>query len=156
MNRIGDLLDKWLKDRGYQRAVKQQQVVIEWPYIVGEHLASSTEAVKVEAGVLWVKVKNSTWLHHLSMLKKQILRKISQYMGHNNVKDIYFFVGEISVTSPPDSEKKIDNLTEKEKEEGEPLDVQILEEWLARIPEDKPEFKEKLKTLLNKRYNIRG
>jgi len=155
MNQIGSLLNKWLKNRGYYKKVQQQQVVVYWYDIVGDYLATSSQAIKVESGVLWVKVKNSTWLYHLTMLKSQIIRKIYYYTGNNTIKDIYFFLGEIETVNT-DQEKEETNTVEESFTKDKLIDPGVISEWLNYLPEDQPQFKEKLERLLYKRYHIKG
>jgi len=166
MNQLGNLLDRWLKNSGYYKTVKQQQAIVYWRQIVGDYLADACQPVKIEAGVLWVKTKNSTWLHHLTMLKSEILRKISEYTGNNNIKDIYFILGNFGMDSD-DKENNFSNLkNNKLKEkllinqqrviETENINSEKINEWLKDVPEDEPEIKEKLAILIYKRYHIDG
>jgi len=169
MNQLGSLLNRWLKQSGYLKTVKQQQAIVYWRKIVGDYTADASRAVKIEGGVLWVKVKNSTWLHHLSMLKSQIMRNLEQYSGNNNIKDIYFFLGEIEPEEDikekeMEQERNKHNKNYEKKEQKEAtsteegihlqdeagenrIDSGVIREWLSCLPEEDSDIKEKLERL---------
>lgn len=65
-----------------------------WPEVIGEKLASMTQAVSFERGVLRVKVKNAT-LH--SLLKEHekwpLLAELKKRFPTLTIKDIVFYIG---------------------------------------------------------------
>ncbi len=95
MDSIGKLVNDILKKRGILPLVRQQEMLVRWREVVGDDIAGHTEAVSVKKGVLWIRVKDSVWMHHLSMMKKQIMDKVNGYLKTDTVRDIYFFIGEV-------------------------------------------------------------
>ena len=164
MRTIGSLLEKWLQGQGYYRKIKQQQAVLEWDSIVGEKVAASAQAEKIEKGVLWVRVKNSVWMHHLTMMKGDIIKKINHYTGNKDIQDLYFFLGEEEYFKEKGSSLKEqergdgDNKGQEEIEatEKETLPEEEVKAWLDQIPEEERHLKGKIERLLYKRYHIRG
>lgn len=70
------------------------KLLVAWPEIIGEKLASMTRAEKVEEGILYVVVSNSTLLSLLTMKEKQILlKKIREKFPKAAMKDIRFRIG---------------------------------------------------------------
>jgi len=85
---IGESLIKLLKGVGIEQKVCEYDVICQWPEIVGEQVASVTKALRVVDGVLYVKVKNSTWRNELTFLKSEILTKIAEQNDRASVFDI--------------------------------------------------------------------
>jgi len=85
---IGESLTKLLKRVGIDQKVCEYDVIYHWPEIVGEQVASVTKALRIVDGVLYVKVKNSTWRNELTFLKSEILTKIAEQNERASVFDI--------------------------------------------------------------------
>ncbi len=115
-----------LRERGIWDKVKQEEAILKWPELAGEKIASKSKAVKINKGVLWIRVKDSVWLHHLSMMKVQIREKFNEFLDKNLIKDIYFFVGEIEAEEKEEQKTYLSpGETEGERifEEGEINDI---------------------------------
>lgn len=79
-----------LKKKGYEKTVKEFQVIQHWPEIVGEKIAAETEPTDSENGCLFVKVANASWKNELVFLKPEIIKKVNDFTGNKVVKDIKF------------------------------------------------------------------
>jgi predicted nucleic acid-binding Zn ribbon protein len=88
---LGESLMDLFKTLGVEKKVKQYEVLVKWPAIVGEKIANVTSADKVEGGVLFVKVNSSAWRTELVFLRRQILDKIATTLGSDIITDIRFF-----------------------------------------------------------------
>ncbi|MFY9115014.1 MAG: DUF721 domain-containing protein [Dethiobacteria bacterium] len=146
MDNIGEIIKKILRKKGLWEAVRQHETLNRWPEIVGDQIAAKTRAVKIAKEVLWIKVSDSVWTHHLVMLKPKILKKINNMLGKKMVKDIYFFIGELE-----------EDKTASREEEGiigRPylLDFsrEEIEKILNLIPDQQQEIKQKIKIILEK------
>ncbi len=151
MKIAGNLIEEWMKKKGIYKSYKYRQAVECWSEVVGKKIAENSRAVKVESGVLWVKVRNSVWLQHLSMLKKQIMWKINEYTGYNSIRDIYFFQG--NVDEEYENKKGIYRNRLDYKEPDNRLDPKEIEGLIKNVSNKQPEVREKIKSLLYKRYN---
>ncbi len=58
---LGDSITKLLRNMGIEEKVKEYQAINEWSQIVGENVSKVTKAQRVVNGILFVKVKNSSW-----------------------------------------------------------------------------------------------
>ena len=93
MRRLGDVMPAALRDMGLESGLRGWQAVAEWPHAVGAQIARRSRAVRFQDGVLWVEVDGSVWLHQLTVLKRDLLRKISERMGSDAVRDLRFING---------------------------------------------------------------
>jgi predicted nucleic acid-binding Zn ribbon protein len=75
--RIGDVLGKFLDDRGLAPALERQGVLLEWPRAVGEAIAAVTTPRSVTADTLVVEVRSSAWLMELNLMKREILARVN-------------------------------------------------------------------------------
>ncbi|MCX7725361.1 MAG: DUF721 domain-containing protein [Chitinispirillaceae bacterium] len=88
--KIGNILENYLSERGYLSICKEYNVVSMWKDIVGDKIASISKCVNVEDGILYVSVESSAWRLELSFLKKEILSKIKEKTNCQSIKDIVF------------------------------------------------------------------
>jgi hypothetical protein len=96
VHKFGDIASEQMKNLGYDTAVKAWSAVWLWKGIVGENLASVSRADRVRGQVLYVSVKNSSWAHHLSLMKRQFIDKINSALGEGVLTDIKFSVSRYS------------------------------------------------------------
>jgi hypothetical protein len=61
-----------------------------WEDVVGSSAAKVSSAVTCKDGILFVEVKNSVWAAELSLLKRDIIKKLNRRLGRGTIKDIRF------------------------------------------------------------------
>jgi predicted nucleic acid-binding Zn ribbon protein len=93
MRRLADVMPAALREMGLESGLRGWQAVTEWPHAVGPQIARRSHAVRFQDGVLWIEVDGSVWLHQLTMLKRDLLRKIGERMGSDAVRDLRFING---------------------------------------------------------------
>jgi predicted nucleic acid-binding Zn ribbon protein len=59
-----------------------------WPQIMPAQVAKSTQPIALKYKVLYIWVKNSTWMYELNLNKKSILQKVQTAMGEGIIQDI--------------------------------------------------------------------
>lgn len=79
-----------LKSLGIENKIKQNEIIVRWPEIVGEKLSKVTTADKVENGILFVRVTNSVWRNELIYMKTEIINRISSRLNTDIINDIRF------------------------------------------------------------------
>lgn len=75
---------------GIRQKIAEYDAVLQWESIVGDHIARAATAVKIVKGVLFVKVKSSTWRNELALRKREIINTLNSALGEEVVKDIRF------------------------------------------------------------------
>lgn len=91
--KIGAILDRFLKRRGMKRKILEEKVLLLWDDIVGWPLKAHSRPVKVEMGRIVVNVDDPAWLLQMFSLKKEIMEGIEKEVGPGVIKDIYFRIG---------------------------------------------------------------
>ncbi|MCZ6820821.1 MAG: DUF721 domain-containing protein [Calditrichaeota bacterium] len=87
---LGSSLFGFLRQMGMETRVKEFEVLGKWPEIVGEKIAGVTTPQRVSEGILFVKVKSSSWRNELVYMKQGILSRIDKEVGRGVIKDIRF------------------------------------------------------------------
>jgi predicted nucleic acid-binding Zn ribbon protein len=86
---IAGVLPQVLRDLGLEGGLMGWRAVTEWPDAVGPRIARRARAVRCEEGTLLVEVEGSAWLQELSMLKRDLARRINERLGQPHVRDIH-------------------------------------------------------------------
>ena len=95
MERLNKIVPDTLDSLGLGKKYRDYSVVLYWRSIVGDDIADHSTPVRVGRGILILHASNSTWMHHLFLLKQDIIGKINTYMGDNSIKDIRLQAGRV-------------------------------------------------------------
>ncbi len=93
-HRISEILPVVLGQIGEVYQDRPDLILASWPEVIGEKLASMTQALSFTEGVLLVKVKNST-LHSLLSQndKSRLLNSLRRKFPNSEIKAIHFRMG---------------------------------------------------------------
>lgn len=92
--RVDAVLSELLEKHGVREQVRRMEVLELWPQIVGEGLASVTQAKGVDDVTLLVEVRNSAWLTELSMMREDFLERVNERLGDVPFERIVFVQAE--------------------------------------------------------------
>jgi hypothetical protein len=107
LDSFSTILSSLAKRLGLQSHLFEARLQQQWREIIGEPVGSHTWPVQVRFKKLYLIVRNSVWLQHLTFLKPALLAKVNEQAGSELITDIAFRVGEIPETgtalpaSPP-------------------------------------------------------
>ena len=87
---VGGVLGRVLDDLGLRREMTGWRAVEAWPELVGARVARHTHAVAFRDGTLLVEVEGSAWMQELTYLKRDLVRRIQQTLGGEDVRDVRF------------------------------------------------------------------
>ncbi|WP_250031893.1 DUF721 domain-containing protein [Paractinoplanes maris] len=82
---FGDMLQRLMKARGWERPKAEATVFGAWEKVVGPDIAEHCRPVKLDAGVLTVEAESTAWATQLRLLAAKLLRNIAGEVGHNVV-----------------------------------------------------------------------
>jgi predicted nucleic acid-binding Zn ribbon protein len=85
---FGKLVEKMIKDRGWQRPAAEATVFGDWEKVVGTDIAAHCRPVKLEDGELTIEAESTAWATQLRLLSGRILAKISAEVRPNPVKKL--------------------------------------------------------------------
>jgi predicted nucleic acid-binding Zn ribbon protein len=87
---ISESIGKVIRELGLGKQIRQYEVLELWSGIVGEQIASVTEAERIVGGKLFVRVSRPTWRNELVYLRKELIAKINAAMNEEIVREIIF------------------------------------------------------------------
>jgi predicted nucleic acid-binding Zn ribbon protein len=82
---FGDMLQRLMKARGWERPRAEAMVFGAWEKVVGPDIAKHSRPVKLDAGVLTVEAESTAWATQLRLLTARLLKSIAAEVGHNVV-----------------------------------------------------------------------
>ena len=85
---VGGVLGRVLQQLGLNREMAGWRAVSAWPELVGPRVASHARAVAFRDGTLHVEVEGSAWMQELAYLKRDLVRRINQQLGGDDVRDV--------------------------------------------------------------------
>ncbi|MCX6180471.1 MAG: DUF721 domain-containing protein [Bacteroidetes bacterium] len=81
---IQELLDAYRLRAG----LNQVEIKKIWEDMMGPYVAKETDKLKLEKGVLHIKVKSAPLKHELMMMKSKIIEKINAELKQNLIQEI--------------------------------------------------------------------
>lgn len=87
---IKDLILRNLRVQGLETPLLQKRLIDAWPAIMGDSIASYTQELFIRNQTLFVRMKNPALRADLSMMGKDIVRRLNEYVGEQIIVDIHF------------------------------------------------------------------
>jgi predicted nucleic acid-binding Zn ribbon protein len=92
---IGNILAELMARRGYAQVQAASQCTEAWREAAGEVLARHSRATQIRRGVLEVICSNSTMIQEMSFQKAGLLKRLTELLPHDQIRDLKFRVGPI-------------------------------------------------------------
>jgi len=89
MESIGEIISRIVSRQGFEKGIKEGEVLEIWTEIGGKRIAEKTEPVALEQGILFVRVNDSAWRNELSLMSEELREKINEYFGEVRVDRIH-------------------------------------------------------------------
>ncbi|MBC7328375.1 DUF721 domain-containing protein [bacterium] len=120
-----------IRQMGLEKTLKERQCLRFWDEVVGEKLATLSQAEDIRKGVLYVSAKDSIWGQEIFNLKGLIIRKLNEKMGEEIVKDI-------KVKVKPQRKRKEKEIKKPEGErELDEATIRMIEKITEKIEDEK-------------------
>jgi predicted nucleic acid-binding Zn ribbon protein len=85
---VSQSMTKLLSRLHLEERLQQDKIRKIWPRIVGEFNSQNSFPESLKKKVLTVRVSNSPYLHQLTMIKAELLKKIQKECGPETIKEI--------------------------------------------------------------------
>ncbi len=85
---LGQQLEKFVSDRGWQVDVAVGSVVGRWPQIVGPDVAEHVQPVSFDAGVLTLRAVSTAWATQMKLLTSVLMGRLDLEVGAGTVTEI--------------------------------------------------------------------
>jgi predicted nucleic acid-binding Zn ribbon protein len=87
--KFGDVLERLVKARGWQKPAAEATVFGAWERVVGQDIASHSRPVKLADGELTVEAESTAWATQLRLMAAALLKRIAGEVGHGVVKKLH-------------------------------------------------------------------
>ncbi|HEY1371814.1 MAG TPA: DUF721 domain-containing protein [Candidatus Binatia bacterium] len=100
IEQLGQVLEKSLKRIDPSGRLAEYGVWPIWNDLVGDIIARNAQPEKIRNGTLFVKVSSHVWMQQLQYMKDTITDKVNEKLEREVVKNIFFYVGEVTAPVP--------------------------------------------------------
>jgi predicted nucleic acid-binding Zn ribbon protein len=88
--RVGGLVSTLLERLAITERVDRAGAIAEWDDVVGEHIAGVARPLRVRDRTLFVEVKSAAWLMELTMMRRELLRRLNANRRRGRIEKIVF------------------------------------------------------------------
>jgi predicted nucleic acid-binding Zn ribbon protein len=90
---MGGAVEKTLKSLGLENRFNEEQVFEAWSELVDGFVAENARPVSMHRKILYIQVLHSTVFYELERMRGQILSKMQDRFGADNIRDVKFRLG---------------------------------------------------------------
>jgi|SRR5690554_500300 len=87
-NSLGEAIEMLLKAYGLEEGYYAAAVTTHWENLMGPAVARRTQSIKIEKGVLIVKIESAALRQELSYGKEKIVQQINQKLGVRIIRSV--------------------------------------------------------------------
>jgi hypothetical protein len=99
---VGQVLSGLQERTPWGQRLARQKVLRHWEGVVGETVARVARPVEVRGRTLYVDVRDSVWMHQLSLMREDIRHRLNSASGEEAIEGIFFSLGPLfAPVSPP-------------------------------------------------------
>lgn len=88
---LGDAIQQFLERNGIRDKARVQEVIVQWEQLMGKPIATNTEKIWFNQGILYVKVKSPVWKNELNMARSKIRELVNRQIGKPLVEEVRIF-----------------------------------------------------------------
>lgn len=97
---LSSLLEQTLARIGLDRRLDDYRVWQAWDEVVGRTISRNAQPVRLDGSRLIVTVRSSTWLQELSLLQRELVARLNEWMQREVVRELFFVVGRVEHHTP--------------------------------------------------------
>lgn len=87
---LDDVLDRLSRTMGWSSPLAKSELLVSWPRLVGDEVASHTDPVSVEDGLLTVKCDSTAWAQQLRAMRNVVLEQIAAEHPQAGIESVRF------------------------------------------------------------------
>lgn len=88
--KLSDVIDKLLRAYGFEKKLKEIDVINAWEEMMGKAVAYRTKSIKINNEVLYVSMESSVLRDELQHGKQVIIERVNQKAGFQMIRDVWF------------------------------------------------------------------
>ena len=87
---IRNVMMAFLREEGLETPLLEFRLIQSWPKVMGSEIMRYTGEVKIQQGVLLVKIMSASLRQNLQTQHKIIAQKLNNYVGGPIISDVHF------------------------------------------------------------------
>lgn len=85
---IGEAIEAFLREHNLKEKSQIEQVISDWPRIMGKPIAENTERIWFSEGVFHLKISHPMWKQELVMARNNIKKILNDALGSDLVTEV--------------------------------------------------------------------
>lgn len=85
---LGEAIEFYLQSNGLKEKVLVEQLIMDWPRIMGKAIAENTDKLWFRSGIFYVRMRNPVWKTELGMAKSKIKDILNKELGAELVTEV--------------------------------------------------------------------
>jgi predicted nucleic acid-binding Zn ribbon protein len=85
---LGEAIEHYLQSNGLKEKVLLENVIQDWPRIMGKAIAENTDQLWFRSGIFYVRMKNPIWRTELGLAKSKIKDMLNKELGASLVTEV--------------------------------------------------------------------
>ena len=85
---IGDLIRQFSQDKRIKSGLMRKQVEAAWTELMGQYISNETESIRLDQGVLHLKITSASLRQELHYSKDQIMTKLNEHLGESYIREV--------------------------------------------------------------------
>jgi predicted nucleic acid-binding Zn ribbon protein len=92
---IGDVIGKVVAQHRPAMDRSMVEVWEVWAAAMGDKIATHAHPAAFKGGLLLVNISNSTWLHHMRFMERELISRLNRALGEERVTAMTFKIGPV-------------------------------------------------------------
>lgn len=90
---VRDLVERLAERRGWKERLAVGRLQERWAEVAGPAVAARSEPIRLEGGVLTIRVEAGAWATELSLLRTTLAARAETVLGPGSVRDVRVVAG---------------------------------------------------------------
>jgi predicted nucleic acid-binding Zn ribbon protein len=85
---LGEAIEHYLQSNGLKEKVQVEQLIMDWPRLMGKTIAENTEQLWFRSGIFYVRMKSPIWKTELGFAKSKIKDILNKEIGMTLIEEV--------------------------------------------------------------------
>jgi hypothetical protein len=87
-SKIGDLIRQFSQDKRIKSGLLRKRVESGWTELMGPYISNETESIRLDQGVLQLRITSASLRQELHFSRDQIRSKLNDYLGEEYIREV--------------------------------------------------------------------
>ena len=87
-NKIGDLIRQFSQDKRIKAGLLRKRVESGWSELMGPYIGNETESIKLDNGVLQLRITSASLRQELHYSSDQIRDRLNEFLGEDYIREV--------------------------------------------------------------------